>query len=79
MGMSSPSLLIESTDSMILYYSIIHIQLTHRTRGDILACIPSIHETAFFSISLAGREQSSEIGSIADPLIEDESWFHSLV
>ena len=28
---------------------------------------------AFSQMSLTGREQSSEIGSIADPLIEDES------
>lgn len=39
----------------------------------IVGCIPSIFEIAFFSISLAVREQSSEMGSIADPLIEDES------
>ena len=48
--------------------------LSALSRGyDRIGCIPSIHETAFFNISSAVREQSREIGSIADPLIDDES------
>lgn len=40
---------------------------------DVLVCIPSIHKIAFSNISLLEREQSSEIRSIPDSLIEDDN------